>query len=126
MEGAIPEGLFTKEQIEFVDKVPDSDLRMMLLHTVRLRDNMEKDRDAFEKMSVVTLEKAIKVLCSNLSEDKSAGSYYYSWQSNIAMAFFDQFINDHENILAQRILSEVSNKAAKRFLETLIKTSSVK
>lgn len=42
-------GLFTKEQIDYVDSIPDSDLRSHLLHQVRLRDCMERDRDSFEK-----------------------------------------------------------------------------
>lgn len=47
-EGDQPIGLFTKEQKEYVDSVAEEDLRSHLLHQVRLRDNMEKDRDAFE------------------------------------------------------------------------------
>lgn len=73
---------------------------------------------AYAKMMEVP--NAMKILKAALSENKSEGSYYYSWQANIAMAFFDQFINDHEGSLTQRQLSEVSNKAAKKFLDLLI------
>jgi len=69
------------------------------------------------------LSNGINALVEELSKDKSEGSYYYAWQSNIAMAFFDQFLNDHEGSLTTRQLHEVSNKAAKRFLETLIVTA---
>ena len=37
------------------------------------------------------LEDAIKVLCEELEKDKAEGSYYYTWQANIAMAFQDEF-----------------------------------
>jgi hypothetical protein len=68
------------------------------------------------------LSESIDALVTELQKDKSEGSYYYAWQSNIAMAFFDQFLNDHEGLLTTRQLHEVSNKAAKRFLEAFIVT----
>lgn len=49
MQKKIAEGIFTKEQIDYVNGVKDEDLRSALLHQVRLRDNMESDRNAFEK-----------------------------------------------------------------------------
>jgi len=48
MSGTLHE-LFTKEQKEYVDGIKDEDLRFHLLHQIRLRDNLRKDRDAFEK-----------------------------------------------------------------------------
>lgn len=32
------------------------------------------------------LKQAIRVLCNALREDTTEGSYYYSWQANIAMS----------------------------------------
>lgn len=66
------------------------------------------------------LTKEVRAICDAMREDKTEGSYYYSWQANIAMSFFDQFLNDHEGVLTQRQVSEVANKAAKRFLDLLI------
>lgn len=43
-------GIFTKEQQDYVASVSDENLRSHLLHQVRLRDNMESDRNAFEKL----------------------------------------------------------------------------
>lgn len=68
----------------------------------------------------LTTADALKKLREELKKDKSEGSYYYGWQSNIAMAFYDQFMNDFEGTLSQRQLSEVANKSAKRFLDSLI------
>lgn len=61
------------------------------------------------------IEKLIKAL----KEDEG---YYYCWQANIAMAFYDEYRrvfpkdeDTHNTIL------EVSNDAAKHFLNMLIK-----
>jgi len=43
-------GFFTDKQLSYVNSVSEKDLRSHLLHQVRLRDNMECDRDSFEKM----------------------------------------------------------------------------
>jgi len=58
------------------------------------------------------LESPVKKLIVELKEDKSEGSYYYSWQSNIAMSIKDNI---------KGISHEDANKAAKAFLELLIK-----
>ena len=41
--------LYEKDVIDYVESVPDSDLRQHLKHQVRLRDNLRKDRDSFER-----------------------------------------------------------------------------
>jgi len=66
------------------------------------------------------LKKAIKILIKNLEKDKE---YYYSWQSNIAMAFYDGYRkrkkrNKYVNI---KELHKISNEAAINFLNLLIK-----
>jgi hypothetical protein len=83
------------------------------------------------------LKKAVEILCEELSKDKSEGSYYYSWQANIAMAFQDEwnrskvgkFMNDNEpewlkDIVPDReehrFVHKISNEAAKNFLNLLI------
>lgn len=75
-----------------------------------------------EDSEAVELKPSVQRLVEEFRKDNSEGSYYYAWQANIAMAFFDQFLNDHEGVLTQRQLSEVANKAAKRFLDQLIHT----
>lgn len=47
--GDTSDGLFTKEQQEYVNSIADADLRSHLLHQVRLMDTMSADRDSFEK-----------------------------------------------------------------------------
>lgn len=54
---------------------------------------------------------AMKMLRHSLKEDKSEGSYYYSWQANIACNIMDHCKN---------VSHEDANKAAKAFLELLI------
>ena len=71
------------------------------------------------------LPNAIKVLQKHLRKDKSEGSYYYSWQANIAMAFYDEMSRYYPKQNADYILSnelhEIANQAAKNFLDNLIK-----
>jgi len=55
----------------------------------------------------------IEKLIEELRKDKEPGSYYYSWQANIAMAMFDE--------LDGKITKEEANRGAKRFLELLIR-----
>lgn len=73
------------------------------------------------------LEEAVKILCEELEKDKSEGSYYYSWQANIAMAFQDEFwrsFKEEDEELFLKIDSSfihtISNNAAKNFLDLLI------
>lgn len=58
------------------------------------------------------LANAINVLVEELKKDKSEGSYYYSWQSNIAMSMYDG--------LNGKITRDEANIGARRFLEILI------
>jgi len=70
------------------------------------------------------LKKAVETLCEELAKDKSEGSYYYSWQANIAMAFQDEFWRTYnkegfsENELNE--IHTIANEAAKNFLNLLI------
>lgn len=59
--GDSAEGIFTQEQIDYVDSVKDEHLRDNLLHQVRLRDNMAKDRNSFEKRCR-ELEERVRIL----------------------------------------------------------------
>ena len=112
------EGLYTNEQIYYVNSVKDEDLRAHLLHQVRLRDNMEKDRNAFEKQAGEwpSVAKAVERIITEMNQDKSPGSYYYSWQANIAMAFKDEW-NRWEK--PECYVHEVANNSAANFLELL-------
>lgn len=63
------------------------------------------------------LADAVGVLIKALKEDKSEGSYYYSWQANIAVAMQDAF-KDAEN---KTDMHKISNDGAKRFLDLLVR-----
>ena len=69
------------------------------------------------------LSKEIRTICEELAKDKSEGSYYYSWQANIAMSFVDEFNRQCENqpihIISQMV-HKIANNAAKNFLDLLI------
>jgi hypothetical protein len=41
-------------------------------------------------------EEAIKIIQDELKKDKSGGSMFYSWQSNIAMTIMDMSDLDHK------------------------------
>jgi hypothetical protein len=64
---------------------------------------------------------AVKILAEELGKDKSEGSLYYGYQSNIAMAYkeaYRQAFNQAKGI----DLHVVANDAAKNFLDHLIKS----
>ena len=42
-------GLYSEVQVNYVNGISDENLRDHLLYQLRLRDNMEADRNAFEK-----------------------------------------------------------------------------
>lgn len=65
------------------------------------------------------LKDAVDTLVAALSEDKSDGSYYYSWQANIAMAFKDEGGLFTYNNLTPELLHKIANDGAKRFLDIL-------
>ena len=75
------------------------------------------------------IKEAIKVITDAMREDKTEGSYYYSWQSNIAMSFYDAVRNHldqkkggnlFDESFGDGALHEVSNNAAKNFLDILL------
>lgn len=71
------------------------------------------------------ISKAIDVLIAALNEDKSEGSYYYSWQANIAMAFkyeYDSKIKMVHN-MHESLIHDIANQAAKNFLDMLCRKS---
>lgn len=59
----------------------------------------------------------IEELVEALKNDKTQGSYYYSWQANIAVAMQDAY----EEAEDKTDIHKISNDGAKRFLDLLIK-----
>ena len=51
---------------------------------------------------------------------KSDPEMYYGYQSNIAMAFYDEYRRTGNNLSHEKV-HEVANNAAKKFLNQLIK-----
>ena len=70
----------------------------------------------------MNIQKAVEKLQSTLKEDKQ---YREVWKANIAMAFQDEFKDYVENKVgrnkAHDHIHEISNKAADRFIDTLIR-----
>ncbi len=63
----------------------------------------------------MTLKEAATMVADEMAKDKEPGSYYFSWQSNIAMSIKDECSDrgielDHETV----------NACAKRFLDLFI------
>lgn len=68
------------------------------------------------------LSQSVSALVSELSKDKSEGSYYYSWQANIAMCMLDQIVDEKLLVPGSRLyvyFHEAANNGAKRFLDQL-------
>jgi len=59
----------------------------------------------------------IEKLIEELRKDKSEGSYYYSWQANIAVAMQDAYDDAGD----KTDIHKISNDGAKRFLDLLIR-----
>lgn len=78
--------------------------------------------EMYEKSFNISIGSVISKLVEDLNEDKSEGSYYYAWQSNIAMSFYDAFRNKYPDIHGLDI-HKLSNEAAKNFLDMLINTN---
>ena len=64
----------------------------------------------------MSIKKEIGVLCRALKKDQP---YYWSWQSNIAMAFYDEMLRRGYNLPDLR---DISNKAAINFLDLLMRS----
>jgi hypothetical protein len=59
------ESIFTPEQLKYAHSVDSGLLRSHLLYQVRLRDNMEADRNAFEKDCNMHIQKVRELLQEN-------------------------------------------------------------
>jgi hypothetical protein len=67
------------------------------------------------------IKKEVDVLRKALKEDEG---YYISWQANIAMAFkdeYDKIMNELNTQYNHDIIHLIANRAAKNFLNLLIK-----
>lgn len=60
---------------------------------------------------------AFKVFAATLRKDRDL---YHSYQANIAMAFYDAYRQEGNN-LSHRKVHQVANRAAKNFLDLLIR-----
>lgn len=67
----------------------------------------------------ISLPEAVEVLCDVLREDIS---YRFSWLSNIAVAFIDEYrkANPHMSDGNKEILHRIANTAAENFLDMLL------
>lgn len=70
-----------------------------------------------------TLQDAINRLRQELQKGKEPGSYYYGWQSNIAMCFYDSYANcfpgDSKDARVMSHIHKIANEAAQNFLNIL-------
>jgi len=68
------------------------------------------------------IKRAVKRLIKELRRDKG---FYYTWQSNIAMAFKDEYYNykkkKKKRWLNQNDIHKIANESTKNFLNLLIK-----
>lgn len=66
----------------------------------------------------MTLPNAINVLKQALVDDIG---YYHSWEANIAMAFYDEYIRQQGDMEPLDGLMDICTNAADNFLQRLIK-----
>lgn len=79
----------------------------------------ELDEEIKKSVDAASLELpyAIGKLVEELQNDKE---YYYAWQSNIAMAFHDEYVKEFGgSAKIVLLIHEIANNAAKRFLDSL-------
>jgi transcription initiation factor IIE alpha subunit len=69
-----------------------------------------------EEFTKEQIKYMIEKLIEELKKDKSEGSYYYSWQANIAVAMQDAFHRAED----KTDIHKISNEGAKAFLDLLI------
>jgi hypothetical protein len=76
-----------------------------------------------KNLKSVKLAKAVDTLRQHLAKDTTEGSYFHTWQSNIAMAFVDayQWKKSKNNIVTEKDIHSIANDAAVHFLNLLIK-----
>jgi len=67
-------------------------------------------------MKKISFKKAVERFCEELRSDSGL---YYAYQANIAMAFYDEYRRNGNN-LPHREVIKVANQAAKNFLNLLI------
>lgn len=80
-------------------------------------NNFERKIDPLKSMDLgVTLKRAILKLEEELKKDPE---YYYAWQSNIAMSFFDEYSRCNKKYKNKEDIRRISNDAAKSFLNLL-------
>jgi chromosome segregation ATPase len=113
------EKFYTQEYTNLEDKVTALEAEIESLmddnHALALKVSELKNKE-------ITTKEAMDRLREDLSEDKNPGSYYHSWQCNIAMSFFDVCRQNKDKVkVSTKNLHEISNKAAKNFLDLLIK-----
>lgn len=112
--------LIQKSEVKYVLLERKDEEQRTISMNIEADVNAEDIANTFNKFSqtgnsqtnVLSTKQAMEFICGELAKDKSNGSWYYSWQSNIAMAFFDvlpDFTDKHE----------LCNVAAKRFLDNL-------
>lgn len=115
--------LYNQEQMDYVNGIKDEDLRSHLLHQIRQCENMRQDRDNFERrINQLKLNDKVVIDLQDFRNDKSEGSYYYSWQANIAMSILDQLVDEKLLMPGSRLYTyfhEAANNGAKRFLDQL-------
>ncbi len=82
--------------------------------------NADKQTTVTQTVATNKLTDAVETLKNALRDD---ADFYYAYQSNIAMAFYDTAIEQNYAETNVHILATVANDAAKRFLNLLLDES---
>jgi hypothetical protein len=92
------------------DKFGDYNKNIKIINNSKIKVYKQPEK-TFDNNKIGNYQQAIKVVAAELKKDKSGGSTYYNWQSNIAC-----IIQDLSN---NKIDHELSNEIC-RFLDRLI------
>lgn len=99
-------------------------LKDLTISRLKAENAILKNSQKTEINLKASLPDAIDVLIEHLRKDKTPGSYYYGWQSNIAVAMHDElkdFIKTTDVPMfafLDKAIWTLSNKAAQRFLDS--------
>ena len=72
-----------------------------------------------EQIAGISVADAIERIRLELLSNKEPGSYYHTWQSNIAMCFYDAVRHKMPGVARVHDVHQLANQAAARFLDIL-------
>jgi hypothetical protein len=107
-----------KASIAFLDKLISSKSKRFKYY--------QKNNIFLSDKLTTKFNRNLNILCKELEKDKDQGSFYHSYQSNIAMPFVDAYYNNKKkwgisNNLNKKMIMAVADNAAQQFIYNFIR-----